>query len=131
MAPFTSTSDLEEEIGKAIVNAAYNVHRELGPGLLERVYEVCLEYELKKAGYDVKRQVNIPIFYDGLRFEEGLRLDLLVEDLVVVELKAVDQLNPVWEAQIISHLKLADLSLGYLINFNVPVIKQGIRRFRN
>jgi GxxExxY protein len=89
---------------------------------------VCVT-KLRKRGLSVKRQVDIPIVYDGLTFDEGLRLDLLVDELVVCELKAVDQVNPVWEAQIISHLKLTGLRLGYLINFNVPVIKQGIRRF--
>lgn len=120
-----------ERIGKAIVNAAFMVHKELGPGLLEKVYEVCLEYELKKAGFQVNRQVDIPIFYDGLVFEEGLRLDLLVDDQVIVEIKAIETVNPVWQAQVISHLKLTKRKLGYLINFNVPLIKNGIRRFVN
>ena len=128
---YSPLSDLEEEIGKAVVNAAFRVHKELGPGLLEKVYEACMAYELRKAGYDVKRQVDIPFFYDGLKFDEGLRLDLLVNDLVIVELKAVDLVNPVWVAQIISHLKLTKRRLGYLINFNVPLIKNGIRRFVN
>lgn len=117
-----------EEIGKAIVNAAFNVHSQLGPGLLEKVYEVCLDHELKKDGYHVVRQLDIPIQYDGITFEEGLRLDLLVENTVIVEIKAVDQVNPVWQAQVLSHLKLTGLRLGYLINFNVPVIKDGIKR---
>ena len=124
-------SEEEENIGKAIVNAAYTIHKELGPGLLEKVYEACMAHEMRKAGYDVKRQVEIPIFYDGIQFDEGLRLDLLINDLVIIELKAVELVNPVWEAQIISHLKLTGLSLGYLINFNTPLIKNGIRRFRN
>jgi GxxExxY protein len=131
MQKFTQTTEQEESIGKAIVNAVYKVHKELGPGLLEKVYEICVEHELKKAGFKVKRQVDIPIVYDGITFNEGLRLDLLVEDLVVVELKAIETDNPVWEAQIISHLKLTKLKLGFLINFNVPIIKQGIRRFVN
>ncbi len=114
-----------------MVHAAFTIHKELGPGLLEKIYEVCMEHELKKAGFKVKRQVNIPICYDGIWFDEGLRLDLLVEDRVIIELKAVEVVNPVWEAQIISHLKLSKLNLGYLINFNVPVIKKGIRRFVN
>ncbi len=122
-------TEREEIIGKAIVNASFKVHKELGPGLLERVYEICLAHELKKAGFEVSRQVNIPVVYDGLVFDEGLRLDLLVEDLVVVEIKAVDLVNPVWQAQIISHLKLTNKNLGYLINFNVPLIKNGIKRF--
>ncbi len=131
MQKFTQTTEQEESIGNAIVNAVYKVHKELGPGLLEKVYEICVEHELKKAGFKVKRQVDIPIVYDGITFNEGLRLDLLVEDLVVVELKAIETDNPVWEAQIISHLKLTKLKLGFLINFNVPIIKQGIRRFVN
>lgn len=131
MNKLTKLSELEESIGKAIVNAAYKIHKELGRGLLEKVYEVCMEHELRKAGYDVKRQTDIPIKYGGIEFKEGLRLDLLVNDLVVAELKAIDTVNPVWEAQIISHLKLTNLRLGYLINFNVPLIKQGIRRFVN
>ena len=131
MKNYAQTSDKEEAIGKAVVNAAFKVHKALGPGLLEKVYEACVEYELKKAGFNVKRQVKIPIVYDGITFDEGLRLDLLIDDLIIVELKAVDTINPVWEAQIISHLKLTNLNLGYLINFNVPLIKQGIRRFRN
>lgn len=121
----------EEQIGKAIVNAAYLVHKELGPGLLKKVYEVCVAHELRKLGYDVNRQVDILIVYDGIQFDEGLRLDLLVNNLVIAELKAIDTVNPVWEAQIISHLKLTKLNLGYLINFNVPLIKDGIRRFKN
>lgn len=128
---FKKLSDKEEAIGKAIVNAAFKVHKALGPGLLEKDYEACIEYELKKAGYNVKRQFTIPIVYDQLTFDEGLRLDILVEDLVIAELKAIETVNPVWEAQIISHLKLLDLNLGYLINFNVPLIKHGIRRFKN
>ena len=128
---FRELSKLEEEIGKAIVNAAFKIHNELGPGLLEKVYEVCLAHELRKAGYDAKRQIDIPIVYDGIQFDEGLRLDLLVNNLVIAELKAIDLVNPVWEPQVISHLKLTNLKLGYLINFNVPLIKDGIRRFRN
>ena len=128
---YSPLSDLEEQIGKAIVNAAFKVHKELGPGLLEKVYEACMAYELRKAGYDVKRQVDIPFFYDGLQFDEGLRLDLIVNDLVIAELKAVDVVNALWTAQIISHLKLTRRRLGFLINFNVPLIKDGIKRFVN
>jgi GxxExxY protein len=128
MKEFTQTSEQEELIGKAIVNAAFKVHKALGPGLLEKVYEVCMAHELKKAGWRVKRQIDIPIAYDGIVFDEGLRLDILVEDLVIVELKAVDLVNPVWQAQVMSHLKLTNRKLGYLINFNVPLIKEGIKR---
>jgi GxxExxY protein len=124
-------SERTEEIGKIVVNSAFKVHKQLGPGLLERVYEVCLAHEITKAGLDVKRQVNIPIFYDGIEFAEGLRLDLLIEDSIIIEIKAVEQINSVWEAQIISQLKLLNKDLGFLINFNVPLIKSGIRRFIN
>lgn len=123
---FSKLSEHEEIIGKAIVEAALKVHNELGPGLLEKVYEVCLTHELRKEGFQVERQVDIPIQYDGITFEEGLRLDLLVDRKVVIETKAVDQVNPVWQAQVLSHLKLTGLRLGYLINFNVPIIKQGL-----
>ncbi|MBE0638742.1 MAG: GxxExxY protein [Bacteroidales bacterium] len=118
----------EEAVGKAVVNAAYVVHKELGPGLLEKVYEVCFCHELRKAGFEVKRQLDIPITFDGIIFDEGLRLDVLVNNLVICELKALDNVNPVWEAQLLSHLKLTGKRLGYLINFNVPLIKNGIKR---
>lgn len=124
-------TEVEEQIGKDIVDCAFKVHKRLGPGLLEKVYEICLQYELEKKGYLVDRQVKIPIHYDNMTFDEGLKLDLLVEDRIVIEIKAIETVNPVWEAQIISHLKLLDKRLGYLINFNVPVIKKGIRRFIN
>jgi GxxExxY protein len=124
---FRVLTDEEEQIGSAVVNAAFKVHKELGPGLLERVYEVCLAHELAKE-YSVTRQVEIPVQYDGIVFDEGLRLDLLIEQKVIVEIKAVDQMNAVWQAQVLSHLRLTNLRLGYLINFNVPLIKQGIKR---
>lgn len=124
-------TELEETIGRQIVNACFKIHKELGPGLLEKIYEVCLAHELRKLGYKFDRQINIPISYDGIEFEEGLRLDIMVEDCVIIELKAVELVNPVWEAQIISHLKLTKRNLGYLINFNVPLIKNGIKRYIN
>jgi len=125
---YTIISDEEDRIGKAIVDAAYHVHKELGPGLLEKVYEVCFCYVLEQKGYYVKRQLDIPIVFEGLVFEEGLRLDVMVNDLVICELKALENVNPVWEAQLLSHLKLTNKRLGYLINFNVPLIKNGIKR---
>jgi GxxExxY protein len=121
-------SETEEAIARKIVDAAYTVHKALGPGLLEKVYEVCFCHELAKRGLQYVRQVDIPIEYDGLKFDEGLRLDVLVENLVICELKAVEEMNPVWEAQTISHLKLTGKRLGFLINFNVPLIKNGIKR---
>ena len=128
MKEYKKISEQEELIGKAIVNAAYEVHKELGPGLLEKVYEVCFCHVLRKNGFDTKRQLDIPIHFDGLYFEEGLRMDVLVNNLVICELKAIETINPVWEAQLLSHLKLTGKRLGYLINFNVPLIKNGIKR---
>ena len=125
---FEPLTDLENQIGKAIVNSAFKIHKELGPGLLERIYEVCLSHELRQLGYDVVRQLDIPIRYDGFVFDEGLRLDIMIDRKVIVEIKAVDQMHPVWQAQVLSHLKLTGLRLGFLINFNVPLIKQGIQR---
>jgi len=120
-----------EIIGKKIVDAAYTVHKNLGPGLLEKVYEVCFCHELAKRNLNYRRQMDIPIVYDNLEFNEGLRLDVLVEDKVICELKALENVNPVWEAQILSHLKLTNKRLGYLINFNVINIGKGIKRFVN
>ena len=126
---YSEITEKEEQIAKEIVNAAYKVHKELGPGLLEKVYEVCFCYELKKAGLNYKRQEYLPIYYDNLEFDEGFRLDVLVENLVICELKAVIELHPVFKAQLLSHLKLTELNLGFLINFNVPLIKDGIKRY--
>lgn len=125
---YLEISEEEELIGKAIVDAAYKVHKELGPGLLEKVYEVCFCHVLKEKGFDVQRQVKIPIVFDGITFDEGLRLDVMVNELVICELKAVDLVNPVWDAQLLSHLKMTKKRLGFLINFNVPLIKNGIKR---
>lgn len=125
---FNILSEREEALAKKIVDSAYTVHKKLGPGLLERVYEVCFCHELSKQGLKYQRQVDIPIVYDGIVFDEGLRIDVLVEDLIICELKAVDEMNPVWEAQVLSHLKLTGNRLGLLINFNVPLIKDGIKR---
>ena len=118
-------------IGKLIVDAAYNVHKNLGPGLLEKIYEICFCHELMKRKLSYQRQIDIPVVYDNLVFEEGLRLDVLVENEIICELKAVDEVNPIWEAQVLSHLKLTNRRLGYLINFNVTNIGMGIRRFVN
>jgi GxxExxY protein len=121
---FPPLSKREEEVASAIVDAAYAVHKSLGPGLLEKVYEVCLCHELSKRGFQTQRQVDLPITYDGIVFDEGLRLDVLVDNLIVYELKAVDEMNPVWQAQLLSHLKVTGKRLGFLSNFNVPVIKK-------
>lgn len=122
-------SEKEERIASEIVSAAYIVHKALGPCLLEKIYETCFCHELSKKGLKYQRQIEIPLHYDGITFDEGLRLDVLVESLVICELKAVDNMNPVWEAQIISQLKLTGKQVGFLINFNVPLIKDGIKRF--
>jgi len=122
-------SDYEELLGKEIVDCAFKVHKQLGPGLLEKIYETCLCYELDKKNINYKRQVNLPIIYDNITFDEGLRIDILVENLIIIELKAVDTVNSVWQAQILSHLKLARLHLGFLINFNVATLKDGIKRY--
>lgn len=125
---FEPLSTEEEQIGKAIVNAAYEVHKELGPGLLERVYEVCFCHVLSQSGFYVNRQLDIPIKFRDISFDEGLRLDVMVNEMVICELKALENVNPVWEAQLLSHMKLTGKRLGYLINFNVPLIKNGIKR---
>jgi GxxExxY protein len=125
---YKEISQEEDRIGKEIVNVAFHVHKQLGPGLLEKVYEVCFCFVLSQKGFEIKRQLDIPIVFEGLVFEEGLRLDVLANDLVICELKALENVNPVWEAQLLSHLKLTNKRLGYLINFNVPLIKNGIRR---
>ena len=125
---FKPLSAREESIAKKIVDAAFTVHKKLGPGLLEKVYEVCFCHELSKRGLKHQRQVDIPIVYDEIVFNEGLRLDVFVEELIICELKAVDEMNPVWEAQVLSHLKLTNKRLGFLINFNVSIIKEGIKR---
>jgi len=121
-------SSEEEEVGRAVVHAAFYVHKTLGPGLLERVYEVCFCHVLSKNGYNVQRQIDIPITFEYKTFDEGLRLDVMVNDLVVCELKALENVHPVWQAQLLSHMKLTKKNLGYLINFNVPLIKDGIKR---
>jgi GxxExxY protein len=125
---FDPLSEKEEIIASKIVDAAYAVHSKLGPGLLEKIYEVCFCHELAKRKLSYRRQVELPIVYDGLTFDEGLRLDVLVEESMICELKAVDDMNPLWEAQLLSYLKLTHKRLGFLINFNVPLIRTGIKR---
>ena len=117
-----------EKISKKIVDAAYTVHRNLGPGLLESVYEPCFCHELGKRGVEYKRQVTVPLVYDGIKFSEALRLDVLVEDKIICELKVVDALASVHTAQLLTYLKLTEKRLGFLINFNVQRLKDGIKR---
>jgi len=121
-------SQHEEWIGKQIVDIAFHIHKALGPGLLEKVYEACFCYELSKRKIPFVTQQKVPIVYDQLEFPEGLRLDILVDGLVIVELKAQENFHPVWGAQLLSYLKLTNKNLGFLINFTVPLIKDGIKR---
>jgi len=117
-----------DRVARLVVDAAFAVHSKLGPGLLESVYEVCLAHELEKRGLVVERQVVLPVYYDGIRLDAGLRLDLLIESCLIVELKAVETLLPVHKAQVLTYLKLTGHRLGLLINFNVPLIRDGIKR---
>jgi GxxExxY protein len=117
-----------ERIGKAVLDAAYRVHTTLGPGLLESVYETCLAFEIRDSGLLVETQVPVPVTYKDFQLEGGLRLDLLVEKCVIVEIKAVETMNPVYEAQLLTYLRLARIRLGFLINFTVPHLKDGIKR---
>lgn len=117
-----------KELTYNIIGCAYNVHSDLGPGLLESTYEACLEYELIQAGLNVKRQVALPVNYKDIKLEVGYRIDLLVEDKVIIELKAVENIAPIHEAQLLTYLKLSNIKTGLLINFNVKDLKKGIYR---
>jgi len=121
----------ENEIAKIIVDAAFQIHKRLGPGLLETVYEVVLAYELKRRGLKLKRQVPVAIVYDAIKFDEGFRADLIVEDKVIVELKSVEKIIPVHKKQLLTYLRLADKKLGLLINFGSELIRDGISRVVN
>ena len=121
----------ENEIARHIVDAAYHIHRKLGPGLLESVYETVLAFEIEKRGLTVKRQVPVSIVYEGIRFEEGFRADLIVEDIVIVELKSVENVSPVHKKQLLTYLRLTDSRLGLLINFGCALIRDGISRIVN
>lgn len=122
---------IENELSKIIIGTCIEIHRELGPGLLESVYEEVLFTELKEKGLDVQRQVSVPLAYKNLHFETAYRLDLLVNNRVIIELKAVDNLAPVYYSQLLTYLKLSDKKLGLLINFNVKLLKEGIHRVVN
>jgi GxxExxY protein len=117
-----------EEYGRTVVDAAFKVHKALGPGLLESVYHQCLRHELALRRVPLEYKKSIPIVYEGLRLESGLEIDLLVASSVVVEVKAVEELHTLFEAQLLTYLKLTGLRLGLLINFNVPLLKDGIKR---
>jgi len=121
----------ENEIAKIIVDAAFQVHKRLGPGLLESVYEVILAHELKKRGLSVKRQVPVAIVFDEIKFDEGFRADLIVEEKVIVELKSVEKVSRVHKKQLLTYLRLTDKRLGLLINFGAELIRDGISRVVN
>lgn len=122
---------IENEVGDALLGASMKVHSVLGPGLLESAYETCLVHELAKRGLDVQRQVALPLIYDGIQLDAGYRLDLLISDRIIVELKSVDKFLPIHTAQLLSYLKLSGLKLGYLLNFNVVHMRDGIKRIAN
>lgn len=128
MKEFDPISPEIENLAKEVVDAVFKVHSQLGPGLLESAYEACLTHELRKRGELVESQVLLPIAYDDLKLDVGFRIDLLVGHEIIVELKAVEKMNPLYDAQLLTYLKLAHKRLGLLINFNVPLIKDGIRR---
>ena len=121
----------ENEIGEILLGCAIKVHTALGPGLLESTYEACLIHELAKAGLKADRQVALPVVYDGARLDAGYRIDVLVANLVVVELKVAERILPLHSAQLLSYLKLSGKRLGYLLNFNVVHMRQGIKRVLN
>ena len=125
---YLKLSDREEYLAKQVVDIAINIHKELGPGLLESVYAKCFYYELNKRNISFIKQQEVPIIYQTLRIDDGLRLDLLIENLIIIEFKAQENYHPVWEAQLLSYLKLAGKRLGFLINFHVPLMKDGIKR---
>jgi GxxExxY protein len=118
-----------EDTARSVVDSAFAVHKALGPGLLESAYEACLEHELKRRRHSVLRQVALPVVYDTVKLDAGYRIDLMIEGAVIVEVKAVEALAPVHEAQVLTYLKLSSRRLGLLINFNVALLKQGIKRF--
>jgi len=117
-----------EELAKVLIDSAFKVHQALGPGLLESIYEACLCFELRNRGIAHEVQVPVDIIYAGERIDAGLRIDLLVERSIILELKAVDRLMPIHQAQLLTYLKLTDLRLGLLINFNVALFKEGVKR---
>lgn len=117
-----------ENVGKSVLDAAYKVHTALGPGLLESVYETCTAFELTESGLRVMVQAGLPVTYRGIKMDAGLRPDMIVEDCVIVEFKSVETMHPIYNAQLITYLKLTGIRLGFLINFNVVHLKDGIKR---
>ena len=124
----TNTEEEYNQLTSKIIECCIEVHKELGPGLMESVYEICCVKELRKAGLNVQRQVALPVTYKGEQLTKDFFIDLLIEDVIILELKSVEALLPIHEAQLVTYLKLADKKLGLLINFNVILLKQGIKR---
>jgi GxxExxY protein len=120
-----------EEVARVIVDAAIKVHRTLGPGLLESAYQQCMAYELRKRGLKVDCEVALPVVYDGINIDAGYRIDMLIEDMVIIENKTVDHLLPIHEAQLLTYLKLRSCQLGFLLNWNSVLMKVGIKRLVN
>jgi len=120
-----------EEIGRNIVHSAITVHKALGPGLLESVYQKCLAYEIEKVGLTVDCEVPLPVKYESVTIDAGFRIDMIVQNLIIIENKTVDKIAPIHEAQLLTYLKLTNLKLGFLLNWNVPLMKDGIKRMVN
>jgi len=125
---FQKLSAIEESLATQLVDIAVNIHKQLGPGLLESVYAKCFYYELANRRIFFEREKPVPIVYNSLKIDEGLRIDCLVENLIIVEYKAQENYHPVWDAQVMSYLKLTGKRLGFLLNFHVPLMKDGIKR---
>ncbi|HXS90240.1 MAG TPA: GxxExxY protein [Steroidobacteraceae bacterium] len=122
---------IENEIGRYVVDVAFKIHKNVGSGLLETVYEVILAFELRRRGLRVERQISIPVTYEGLKFDEGFRVDLVVEEKVIVELKSVERLTNAHRKQLLTYLRLADKRLGYLLNFGAALMRDGLVRVAN
>jgi GxxExxY protein len=120
-----------ESLGNSIIGAAIKVHRALGPGLLESAYQICLEYELQKSGFRVDCELSLPIQYESVHIDVGYRIDMLIENMIIIENKTVDHILPIHEAQLLTYLRMRHCRLGYLFNWHVPVMKDGIRRMVN
>jgi len=126
---FKPLTDKENLLAKEVIDIAFKLHMNLGPGLLESVYARCFYYELQQREIPFVRQQLVPIKYEGMFIEDGLRLDILVDDLLIIELKAQENFHPVWEAQLLSYLRLTGKRIGYIINFHVPLMKNGFKRY--
>ncbi len=125
---FEPLPDSTERVATALIDAAFAVHKTLGPGLVEPVYEACLCYELSQRNIKFRKQLDLPVVYKNVRLDAKLRIDLLVEECLIVELKSVERIHPLFEAQLLTYMKLTNQRLGLLINFNVPLFKDGIKR---